>query len=493
MKRKILILGIISLIVITLYYIQSNINEAEDTMSPEIEKFRKVLVNEEEFYCTNTYPYQNQKVNYEYNGYLNKLSFNGDRIKTSQFAVVDLDGDDVVEIVLSIENYGGFVVLRYRESGVVGTVIGYRSMRDIKEDGSFWQSGSAVESYISKLCFVDNIWITRNRIRKSDTYYYESDIPCDEAEWEKAAKVYNETKDVEWHNLTKREVNQWVVSEFVSEEKAQVNAERQNYLDSLSYLISYTYDCSVKSQSEINQDAKAYYNCCNNEMDKIFMLCKDELSGVDLEELEKGQIQWQETINRRMGSEVYELKKVHSIEELKDQRLYYTYGDIILQRIFYLIDLYYECDFYNGKAVQDEEINYDDLVKEFYLDSGELCPVKPFAIDMDRTGGCHIVFENGLEVCLPESWESQVLVEPYMRGIRVNAKSGGNLMELSFVSKPNIGDFVLQLFPWEKLIGIYTESEDEYAIIYKPAMDYPLAFGETKSEFLKLYNDIGEI
>ena len=75
----------------------------------------------------------------------------------------------------------------------------------------------------------------------------------------------------------------------------------------------------------------------------------------------------------------------------------------------------------------------------------------------------------------------------------MNAKSGGNLMELSFVSKPNIGDFVLQLFPWEKLIGIYTESEDEYAIIYKPAMDYPLAFGETKSEFLKLYNDIGEI
>ena len=96
-------------------------------------------------------------------------------------------------------------------------------MRDIKEDGSFWQSGSAAESYISKLCFVDNIWITRNKIRKNDTYYYEYDIPCDEAEWEKAVNVHNDTKNVEWHDLTKKEVKQWVVDEFVSEEKVRIN------------------------------------------------------------------------------------------------------------------------------------------------------------------------------------------------------------------------------------------------------------------------------
>lgn len=143
--------------------------------------------------------------------------------------------------------------------------------------------------------------------------------------------------------------------------------------------------------------------------------------------------------------------------------------------------------------IQIEEDGYNNLIKESYLDSGEICPIEPFGIDKERTGGCDIIFENGLEICLPESWEGQVLVEPYMRGIRVNTMSGGNLLELSFASKANIGDSVLQLFPWEKLIGIYTDSENEYAIIYKPAMDYPLAFEENKSEFLKLYDDIGEI
>lgn len=46
------------------------------------------------------------------NGYLKDIPLNDKTMEFSQFAVVDLDGDSMPEIVLAVEEYMGFVILR---------------------------------------------------------------------------------------------------------------------------------------------------------------------------------------------------------------------------------------------------------------------------------------------------------------------------------------------------------------------------------------------
>lgn len=54
------------------------------------------------------------------------------------------------EIVLAVEEYMGFVVLRNTTDGVHGNFIGYRSMLQLKEDGSSYGTASSSEHWIQK-------------------------------------------------------------------------------------------------------------------------------------------------------------------------------------------------------------------------------------------------------------------------------------------------------------------------------------------------------
>ena len=72
-------------------------------------------------------------------------------IKTPQFAVVDLDGDGVSEVVLAIEDYNRFIILRYKEGRVYGFIVSYRSMFNLKADGSFMTSSSSSDTSVGKM------------------------------------------------------------------------------------------------------------------------------------------------------------------------------------------------------------------------------------------------------------------------------------------------------------------------------------------------------
>lgn len=65
----------------------------------------------------------------------------------AQVAVLDLDGDSILEAVLEVENYAGYVILAYQDGVVLGTEIWYRAFQELKADGSFMGSGSSFNRY----------------------------------------------------------------------------------------------------------------------------------------------------------------------------------------------------------------------------------------------------------------------------------------------------------------------------------------------------------
>lgn len=313
-------------------------------LSP-IEALKKVLLSEAPFYCC-TNPGANKDMNFK--GYLKELSFS-EPIVTPQFAILDLDGDDVPEIVLAIEDYMGFVVLRYHEGKVFGWFLGYRSMHGLKADGSFWQSGSAFESYISKLFFIGNMIsfdVNMQRLENAvEISYYLHDVPVDEVEWETYYQTYEEKADAEWHEFSEEAVEKYVVtnSEIIGLD-GTLN-ERQAYLDSFSYLAEMTEVASKDDVEEYNKQAKKYYYSCLAEMNKIYELCKDKLSASELTALEEAQSEWQEGIDLRLAGDLW--PDYYSVEEKADWSLYFTYGEMILTRAFHLVNLYYDCHFYD--------------------------------------------------------------------------------------------------------------------------------------------------
>lgn len=86
----------------------------------------------------------------------NKAKFNK-LFVPKEYTYIDLDGDKKNELVVLTNDYSGeYVILRYFNRKVYGYRVGARSFLDLKEDGTFMRSGSAYESTISRIEFVNN-------------------------------------------------------------------------------------------------------------------------------------------------------------------------------------------------------------------------------------------------------------------------------------------------------------------------------------------------
>lgn len=143
-----------------------------------METFKAVLLNERTLLCTDKSPYNN--LDHEWNGYLNELAYDSNPITTPQFSVVDLDGDGVSEVVLAIEDYNGFIILRYKESNVYGFIVSYRTMYNLKVDGSFMSSSSS-DSSVGKMLFIGNTFFQDDIINSvegtPDNTYFIHNMP----------------------------------------------------------------------------------------------------------------------------------------------------------------------------------------------------------------------------------------------------------------------------------------------------------------------------
>lgn len=321
----------------------SNLNKSIHSV---VQAFQSVLLNEKKFsYTDKVLGYSSIQQN---NVYLSELTYDKSLVKVSKFAIADLDGDDISEIVLAMEDYKGFIILRYKDGNIHGNIVVYRTFVQIKSDGRFLSSNGASDNKISKIFFIGDTFITDDKISSiggspTDSYFI-NDIPIDKNTWDKQFALFEESPDITWHDYSKETILKWVSDDFILGKSSAISKtvidERQNYLNSLSYLIDLTTNEST-NQDEQNDIAKKYYNSCIEEMDKIFQMCNEKMSKDDFETLSNNQLCWKENLEQEM-SQFLDEHQVNSMDELKEQSKYFVWGNMVLRRVCYLINVYYE-------------------------------------------------------------------------------------------------------------------------------------------------------
>lgn len=117
---------------------------------PVLEAYAAVLRNEAEFFSTDT----------DKNVYLNDfLADNGvyeTVLKATRFAVLDMDGDGVPEVVLELSRNDTpdfYEILHAADGAVRGYFVVYRGLEELKADGSFYFSNGAADGGWGKMQF----------------------------------------------------------------------------------------------------------------------------------------------------------------------------------------------------------------------------------------------------------------------------------------------------------------------------------------------------
>ena len=347
--------------------VEPSISRDEDAIVSVEHAFTAVLLNEMPIFCTDKTPYEYTAVIHEYNDFLNNLpnlsNGNNEKMIISRFAVVDMDGDTLPEIVLETEDdhgyLNGYCILRYVQGEVWGHVIGARSLENLREDGTHMGDAGAGDIWIEKLYFIDDTVVGDAMAHMEEGYSYGKytfrDIKVDKSVWNDIKSSFYETKEAEWHEFTEEAIREWVTQNSmftgISIETAAEMSERQSYLDALSYLIELTLDYNLNRQENPEQyraDAESYYEGCMEEMNRIYELCLNKLSGQDLEDFQAEQQHWQEEMDLNLWHDLND-KNYNSIDDLDEQVpwLYFEYGDRFFRRILYLINIYYDSHVYD--------------------------------------------------------------------------------------------------------------------------------------------------
>lgn len=310
--------------------------------------FSSVLLNETEMFCTIREQGEYTEVIKSNEGYglLKEMPY-AEREEVIYFAVVDLDGDMIPEVVVKLENYN-YIVLRYRKGQIRGMSVSNKEMGLFKKNGLFRQISGCDAGRIGKLHYIGDVMVPDEALRMEDQYtFYSYDIISDEETWRKINNSYYESPDVEWHDYTEKAVHEWITENplftEISVETTKNSNIRQEYLDSLTYLIDITYDYWLKNDEEYRKAAVAYYDGCQKEMNKIYELCQEKLSGEELEELKNEQQDWQENFELRLEKELsrYGFENMEGLLEIEDRSAYFRYGEIMLRRTLRLVDLFY--------------------------------------------------------------------------------------------------------------------------------------------------------
>ena len=90
--------------------------------------------------------------------YLNQLGVDGRPYQYDSFAVLDLDGDQKAEVVLTIRDGYGSIVLDNQNGTIYAYLLWYRAMNGIKADGTYSYSSGAFDSGYARISFKDGVF-----------------------------------------------------------------------------------------------------------------------------------------------------------------------------------------------------------------------------------------------------------------------------------------------------------------------------------------------
>ncbi len=187
------------------------------------EAYIAVLQNEIEFYT----PYGHEKVYFKDCNY---ILYNGEDLSAElEFAVVDMDGDGLTEVVLNNNNGGGhyYTWLLHFEDGVVYSYdFGIRNMYNIKKDGSFsWTSytGEYLWYGNAKIKFsgTETEWTDLDNYKEIfdeegnwlESLYFIDEVPVTEEEINLYNEQYGEKEDVVWYAFTESNIRTQIIDE----------------------------------------------------------------------------------------------------------------------------------------------------------------------------------------------------------------------------------------------------------------------------------------
>jgi len=136
------------------------------------------------------------------------------------FAVVDMDGGGIPEIVTELNYAGERIVFHYENGEIYGYTYGLRGMNRLKKDGVFVSSGGAATVYFQKLQFTDGICKnivlaycdTADENGERYSVYYINDKRAFEEMFLSFGDEHNKKEDVEWYTYTEDTVDKILLS-----------------------------------------------------------------------------------------------------------------------------------------------------------------------------------------------------------------------------------------------------------------------------------------
>lgn len=151
-----------------------------------------------------------------------------DRLSLGRFAVIDLDGDNRMEFIISIDSGElhdiVFLIFHYEDKKVYEYTLAYREFEGLKIDGTFNVSGGHTNHGIGRLSFQKNGLETASLITDKFTYitdetadnesesglsvsYYVNHALSTKAEFDKALTTQENKPDAVWYDFTEENMN----------------------------------------------------------------------------------------------------------------------------------------------------------------------------------------------------------------------------------------------------------------------------------------------
>lgn len=310
------------------YLIISDGTSEEHIRSLAAQAIEESLLNQKPIY----YVAQNRIPFYQATVYLSEILPNEPSVTNAMFAVVDMDGDRIPEVIVQKCNFQGYVVLRYYNDLVYGYDLNYRSLINTKLDGSYYTSGGSDINSISKMVFLGEYYDCITMAYSTGGYnnkYYFGDVAVDEHDYMQILEGFEKLPDVVWRTYNTDGVNRWLRDDYLSIKCAMTSKATvltmQCYLNSLANLI----DCDILGSY------KEYYKGWDRELDKMISLCIMKLKN---ESADKD--------NFLLNQQLWIEKRNQFIKDNLGADLDLKLGDITKQRTYRLLVSYLDNQFY---------------------------------------------------------------------------------------------------------------------------------------------------